>query len=92
MGDYPYYIFVELQLTFCNKYNKVQNDDQVYMQFKNMKEEKNERMEVYYERLLKLTNNFKHGTTYSFLTIVFKYGLQPYLCVATTGMKRKTLL
>jgi hypothetical protein len=30
-------------------------------------------------------------TTNSFLTIVFKFGLQPYLRVRTVGMKRKTL-
>jgi hypothetical protein len=55
-----------------------------------MKQEKNERMEVYYERLLKLANSFQHKTTNSFLTIVFRSRLQPYLCVATTSMKRET--
>jgi hypothetical protein len=30
-------------------------------------------------------------TTNTFLTIVFRSGLQPYLRVATTCMKRKTL-
>ncbi len=48
-------------------------------------------MEVYYERLLKLANSFQHMTTNSFLTIVFRSGLQPYLHVATTCMKRETL-
>jgi hypothetical protein len=56
-----------------------------------MKEEKNERVEVYYEILLKLVNSFKHRTKYNFLTVVFKTGLQPYLCVTTTNMKRETL-
>ncbi len=56
-----------------------------------MKQEKNERVEVYYDKLLKLANGLQHKTTNSFLTIVFKFGLQPYLCVATIGMMRKTL-
>jgi hypothetical protein len=56
-----------------------------------MKKENNERVEVYYERLLKLANNLQHRTTDSFLTIVFISGLQPYLCVTTIGMKRETL-
>jgi hypothetical protein len=56
-----------------------------------MKQENNKRIEVYYERLLKLANNFQHITTNSFLTNVFKCGLQPYLHVATAGMKRKTM-
>jgi hypothetical protein len=56
-----------------------------------MKHEKNERVEVYYERLLKLVNSFQHRTIDSFLTIVFIFGLHPHLCVATTSMKRKTL-
>ncbi len=55
-----------------------------------MKQKKNERVEVYYERLLKLANSLQHRTTNSFLIIVFKFGLQPYLCV-TIGMKRETL-
>jgi hypothetical protein len=56
-----------------------------------MKQENNERMEVYYERLLKLSNIFQHMTTNSFLTTIFKFGLQPYLRVATTGMKKETM-
>ncbi len=48
-------------------------------------------MEVYYERLLKLVNSLQHKTTYSFLITVFIYGLQPYLHVATTSMKKETL-
>ncbi len=91
LGDYLYYTFVELQLAFCKRYRKVQNDEQVYLQLKNMKQEKNERVEVYYEILLKLANSLQHKTKNSFLTIIFRSGLQPYLHVATIGMKRKTL-
>jgi hypothetical protein len=80
-----------LQLAFCKRYKKVQNDEQVYLQLKNMKQEKNRRVEVYYGRLVKLVNSFQHKTTDSFLTIVFRFGLQPYPCVATIGMKRETL-
>jgi hypothetical protein len=56
-----------------------------------MKQEKNERVEVYYERLLKLVNNFQHKTIDSFLITIFKFGLQPYLHVTIASMKRKTL-
>ncbi len=49
------------------------------------------RVEVYYEILLKLANSLQHKTTNSFLTTVFKFGLQPYLRVAIASMKRKTL-
>jgi hypothetical protein len=56
-----------------------------------MKQEKNEKVEVYYEKLLKLANSLQHKTIDRFLTIIFRYGLQPYLHVATVGMKRKTL-
>jgi len=48
-------------------------------------------VEVYYERLLKLVNSLQHKTIDNFLTIIFIYGLQPYLHVATIGMKRETL-
>jgi hypothetical protein len=56
-----------------------------------MKQENNERVEVYHERLLKLANSLEHKTIDSFLTIVFRSGLQPYLRIITVGMKRKTL-
>jgi len=56
-----------------------------------MKQVNNERMEVYYERLLKLANSLQHKTTNSFLIIIFRFELQPYLCVVTTSMKRETL-
>jgi hypothetical protein len=56
-----------------------------------MKHDKNERMEVYYERLLKLVNSLQHKSIDSFLTIIFRTGLQPNLHVATRGMKKETL-
>jgi hypothetical protein len=56
-----------------------------------MKHEKNESVEVYYERLLKLANNLQHKTTYSFKTIVFRSRLQPYLHVKRVSMKKETL-
>ncbi len=37
-----------------------------------MKQENNEKVEVYYERLLMLANSFQHKRIDSFLTIVFK--------------------
>jgi hypothetical protein len=48
-------------------------------------------VEVYYEKLLKLATNLQHRTIDSFLTIAFIFGLQPYLHVATSSMKRETL-
>jgi hypothetical protein len=56
-----------------------------------MKQEKSERVEFYYEKLLKLGNSLQHRTTNNFLTTIFKSGLQPYLHVATIGMKREIL-
>jgi len=32
LGDYLDCIFIELQLAFCKRYRKVQNDEQVYFQ------------------------------------------------------------
>ncbi len=91
MGDYLDCTFVELQLAFCKRYRKVQNDEQVYLYLKHMKQEKNERVEVYHERLLKLATSLQHNITNSFLTTIFRFGLQPYLHVVAVGMKRETL-
>jgi hypothetical protein len=49
-----------------------------------MKQEKNERVEIYYEKLLKLVNSLQHK-------IIDRIGLQPYLHVATAGMKREIM-
>ncbi len=73
MGDYLDCTFVKLQLAFCKRCKKVQNDEQVYLQLKNI--EKNERVEVYYERLLKLANSFQRETINNFLTIIFRFRL-----------------
>jgi hypothetical protein len=58
---------------------------------RNLEHEKNEKMEIYYDILLKLANCLQHKTTNSFLTIIFKSRLQPYLRVTTTSMKREAL-
>jgi hypothetical protein len=48
-------------------------------------------VEVYYERLFKLTNSLRHRTINNFIITIFKSRLQPYLRLATTCMKRKNL-
>ncbi len=58
------------------------------MQLNNMKQEKNERVEVYYERLLKLANSLQHMTINNLFNIVFRDGLQPYLCATIASMKK----
>jgi hypothetical protein len=44
-------IFLELTQAFCKRHHKTQNDEQIYMELKNMKQEEIERVEVYYERI-----------------------------------------
>jgi len=48
-------------------------------------------VEAHYERLLKLANNLQHKTIDSFLTNVFRSGLQPYLHVVIASMNKETL-
>jgi hypothetical protein len=57
MRNHPHYKFVDLEHAFCKHYMIVHNDEQMYLQFKNLKHETTKRVEVYYERLLKLTNS-----------------------------------
>ncbi len=56
-----------------------------------MKQEEIERMEVYYKQIQKLVHGLQVPTIHSFITIVFRMGLQSYLKIATTWMKRSTL-
>ncbi len=48
-------------------------------------------MEVYYEWIQKLADGLQAPTTNNFLTIVFKVGLQSYLKIVITWMKKSTL-
>jgi hypothetical protein len=51
-----------------------------------------ERVEVYYEHLLKLINCLHVKATYVFLTIIFKASLLSCLRLAIACMKRNTLI
>jgi hypothetical protein len=42
-------------------------------------------------KIIEITNILQHMTIDSFLIIIFRFGLQPYLCVATIAMKKETL-
>jgi hypothetical protein len=59
---------------------------------KNLQQQVGERIEVYYECLLKLTNYLHVKTTYVFFTTIFKTGLLPYLTLTIGGVKRDTLM
>jgi hypothetical protein len=54
----------------------VKNDEEVYMQLKNLQQQVSERVEVYYECLLKLANYLQVKTTNVFSTNIFKSSLQ----------------
>ncbi len=69
----------------------MKNDEEVYMQLGNIQQIV-ERVEVYYECLLKLTNYVKVRSTNVFLTVVIKASLLPYLRLTTTSMERNTLI
>jgi hypothetical protein len=90
MSKFPNYMFLELTLAFCKRDKKTQNDEQIYMELKNMKHEEIERVEVYYEQIQKLPCGLQVLTTYNFLTIVFKMGLQSCLKITTIRMKQLT--
>jgi hypothetical protein len=45
------YIFSKLTQAFCKCHRKTQNDEQIYMELKNMKHEEIKRVEVYYEQI-----------------------------------------
>jgi hypothetical protein len=68
----------------------MKNDKKVYIQLRNF-QQVGERIEVYYERLLKLVNYLQVKTTNVFLITIFKVGLQPYLRLATS-MTKDTLI
>jgi hypothetical protein len=75
MSEFLDCTFLELTQAFCKCHQKNQNDEQIYMELKNMKQEEIERVEVYYDRIQKLAHGLQVPTINKFLTIVFKMGL-----------------
>jgi endonuclease IV len=72
MSKYPDCIFLELTQAFCKFHQKIHNDEQIYMELKNVKREETERVEVYYEWIQKLAHGLQVPTTYNFLTTMFE--------------------
>ncbi len=83
--------FSKLTQALYKHHQKTQNDEQIYMELKNMKQKETKRVEVYYERIQKLAHGLQVPTTYSFLNIMFRMGLQSYFIITTIRMKRSTL-
>jgi len=61
------------------------------MAFRVIKQKNDEKVEVYYEQILRLANCLQHKMDNNLLTTFFRVGLVPYLQIATIGMKRDTL-
>jgi hypothetical protein len=90
--DHPNYTFEELEQTFCKLFIIVKNNEEVYIQLHNIKQQTTKCVEVYYEHLLKLVNCLHVRAIYVFLTTIFRASLLPYLKLAIAGMKINTLI
>ena len=88
---YPYQDFQELLTAFKLRYQEVDNDDQAYLKFRSLKQEAKESVDDYYERMMKLANQFDIVPSDNFLMSNFRAGLLKYLQVATVGLLRATL-
>ena len=88
---YPYQDFQELLTAFKLRYQEVDDDDQAYLKFRTSKEEAKESVNNYYERMMKLANQFATISNDNFLMSNFRAGLLKYLQVATVGLPRTTL-
>jgi hypothetical protein len=51
--------FSKLTQAFCKCHRNIQNDEQMYMELKNMKQEETKRVEVYYEWIQKLAHGLQ---------------------------------
>ncbi len=56
---------------FCKCHQKIQNNEQIYIEFNNIKQGETKRVEVYYEHIQKLVDGLQTPTTYNFFVIVF---------------------
>jgi hypothetical protein len=56
VSNHPNCIFEELEQAFFKRFITIKNDEEVHMQLCNIQQKIVERVKVYYEHLLKLTN------------------------------------
>ncbi len=90
--DHPNCTFEKLEEAFYKWFKIVKNNEEVFMQLRNIQHQTNEHVKVYYEHLLKLVNCLHVKTTNVLLTTIFKASLLPYLKITTIDMKRDTLI
>ena len=88
---YLYQDFQELLTAFKLRYQEVDNDNQAYLKFRSLKQEAKESVDDYYERMMKLANQFSTIHSDNFLMSNFRAGLLKYLQIATVGLPRTTL-
>ena len=78
-------------MAFKLRYQEVDNDDQAYLKFRSLKQEAKELVDDYYERMMKLANQFATIPSDNFFMSNFPAGVLKYLQVATVGLPRTTL-
>ena len=64
---YPCQDFQKLLTAFKLRYQEVDNDDQAYLKFRSLKQEAKESVDDYYERMMKLANQFATVPSDNFL-------------------------
>ena len=89
--NFPNTTFNDLITTFCKRYRMINSEEEAYKQLHRLTQQPREKVEAYYERLMKIANllKMKHDDR-SFITY-FRLGLLPHLKIATAGMARSTL-
>jgi hypothetical protein len=83
--------FEELETTFYKHYQKVQNDEQVYMVLCMIKQRTNKKMEMYYGWIFKLANCLQDKANESLFTTLIHVILVPYLQITIVRMKKNIL-
>ena len=87
----PYQDFQELLTAFKLHYQEVDNDNQAYLKIRSLKQEAKESVDDYYERMMKLANQFATIPNDNFLMSNFRARLLKYLQVAIVGLPRTNL-
>jgi hypothetical protein len=63
--------FAKLEVALCKHYQKVQTNEQVYMVMRVIKQAMKEKVEIYYEHILKLENCLNHKVDDNLLMTFF---------------------
>ena len=89
--DFPNTTFDDLIIAFRKRFRMINSEEEAYKQLHRVTQQPREKVEAYYERLMKIANLLKMNHDDRSLITYFRLGLLSHFKIATAGMAKSTL-